>query len=215
MVNGESQDLWQWKCWMRGVPFACWCRQQRCLALLLLTGYVTAIISFWVSLSSFIPPFVIFFLLVGVYVFNLRLHFNVVNPKRLQNIVNPKRLRNVVNPKRLQNVVNTPRKRLRNVVKLRKRRKYPTKEISKCRKYPKKEITKRRKYPKKEITKRQITLLLKTFTSLFFASTISFTPSILQVYVHVCLKQRYVIVDWFFTSTFTSVFNSSRLRSRL
>ena len=66
---GESQDLWQWKCWMRGVPFACWCRQQRCLALLLLTGYVTAIISFWVSLSSFIPPFVIFYLLVGVYVF--------------------------------------------------------------------------------------------------------------------------------------------------
>ena len=37
---------------MRGVPFVCWCRQQWCLALLLLTGFVTAIISFWVSLSS-------------------------------------------------------------------------------------------------------------------------------------------------------------------
>ena len=43
-------------------PLACWCRQQWCLALLLLlTGYVTAIISFWVSLSSSsIPPYVIF-----------------------------------------------------------------------------------------------------------------------------------------------------------
>ena len=61
MVNGESQDLWQLKCWMRGVSLACWCRQQWCLALLLLTGYVTAIISFWVSLSSSsIPPYVIF-----------------------------------------------------------------------------------------------------------------------------------------------------------
>ena len=137
---GESQDLWQWKCWMRGslsllVPAA----MVSCSSLTAYRVGETAVISFWVSLSSFIPPFVIFFLLVGVYVFNLRLHFNVINPKRL---------RNVVNPKRLQNVVNTPRKRLRNVVKLRKRRKYPTKEISKSRKYPKKEITKCRKITK-------------------------------------------------------------------
>ena len=86
---------------------------------------------FFLSLTLFFhSPLCDFFLLVGVYVFNLRLHFNVVNPKRLQN------------------VVDTPRKRLRNVVKLRKCRKYPTKEISKRRKYPKKEITKCRKITK-------------------------------------------------------------------
>ena len=155
---------------MRGVPFVCWCRQQWCLALLLLTGYVTAIISFWVSLSSSsIPPYVIFQLasrlrsLLRLFAFTssiFHIFFLVVDSSacvrsRLQFFTASAELLTKL-CRNVENVVNVKRK-----IVLQKQVRNTTR--------------------KKE--RKRITSLLKRFTSSFFASTITFTPSILHVYV--------------------------------
>ena len=96
---------------------------------------VTAVISFWVSLSSSIPSLVIF-----LFLFACRLFTSTFTSSIFHVYVESRRW-----TKRQEKL----RKR-RKPQEITKRRKYPKKEITKCRKYPKKEITKLCKYRKLE-----------------------------------------------------------------
>ena len=181
---------------------ACWCRQQQCLALLLLTGYVTALISFWVSLSSSIPAFMIFQFFVPTFTSTssiLHAYVHVFSFSRLRSHLR-------------SHLRSRLRSRLRSILRLRSRSILHVFihvfNSSRLRSRLHQRLRSRSgSIPPPQNAKFWSWSNLRNHLGLGDCNTES--PKKTR------WKQRYFIVDWFFTSTFTSVFNSSRLRSRL